>query len=73
MLRGSPERILRLAFLFMCTGWVISSHLVWDTAPVWAMIAAKAYFALFVTVRNGLFLGFFYIALGAVIGLRSDS
>ncbi|WP_165249368.1 hypothetical protein [Adlercreutzia sp. ZJ141] len=32
----------------------------------------ELYFAVFLNVRNGLFLGFFYVALGMVFGLRSD-
>lgn len=70
---GSPRHVLTVSLCVMLAGWGISTLHGWDGAPVFLSLPVKVYFAMFVTVRNGLFLGFFYIALGMVFGLRSDS
>lgn len=65
-----PRRILAASFLVMLGGWGISVLHSWDGMPVWASASIAVYYKLFVNVRNGLFLGFFYVALGMVTGLR---
>ena len=44
----------------------------WEEAPVYLSLPCKAYSFLFGSSRNGLFEGFFYIAVGASFGLRLD-
>ena len=42
----------------------------WDGAPAVIALPVKAYFAIFENTRNGLFEGFFYVAVGAFLGMR---
>lgn len=51
-------------------GGLLTRLLAWDGAPLVVAFPVKAYFAVFVTTRNGLFEGFFYIAVGALLGMR---
>ena len=44
----------------------------WADAPAALSLPVKAYFAVFNNVRNGLFEGFFYVAVGAVLGMRHE-
>ena len=73
MLRGGvrPRCVLLCGLLFALCGWGLSCLHNWVAAPGWLSAAASAYFKVFLTVRNGLFLGFFYIAFGMCLGLRS--
>lgn len=41
----------------------------WDGLPNVISLPVKAYFAVFGNTRNGLFEGFFYVAVGAVLGM----
>ena len=44
----------------------------WADAPAVVALPVKEYFAVFSNVRNGLFEGFFYVAAGAVLGMRHE-
>ncbi len=73
MLRGGvrPRCVLLCGLLFALCGWGLSCLNIWVGAPGWLSAATSAYFKVFLNVRNGLFLGFFYVALGMCLGLRS--
>ena len=55
----------------MAAGFALDMLRGWGGAPAPVATAVRAYFALFVTVRNGLFEGFFYVALGMALGVHS--
>lgn len=42
----------------------------WDGAPVYLAVPIRIYCRVFGSSRNGLFEGFFYIAVGAALGLK---
>lgn len=65
-------RIIFLSFCLLLIGYCISFVQGWEEAPVCLSLPCKAYSFLFGSSRNGLFEGFFYIALGASFGLRLD-
>lgn len=44
----------------------------WDGAPAVIAQPVKAYFVIFENTRNGLFEGFFYIAVGAALGMKHE-
>lgn len=74
LLRGGVEltRIVFLSFCLLLIGYCISFVQGWEEAPVYLSLPCKAYSFLFGSSRNGLFEGFFYIAVGASFGLRLD-
>lgn len=71
-LRGgySPKRILAISLLFLLAGFGITTAQNWDEAPAAIALPIKAYGLVFGSSRNGLFEGFFYIAVGAVFGMK---
>lgn len=64
------ERIVGLSFLFLLTGYFIMFVTEWSGAPRAIAVPVAIYEKLFVNTRNGLFEGFFYVALGAFFGTR---
>ena len=73
LLRGVEfTRIVFLSFCLLLIGYCISFVQVWEEVPVYLSLPCKAYSFLFGSSRNGLFEGFFYIAMGASFGLRLD-
>lgn len=66
----SPRAILLMSGAFLLFGWVIEFCLAWKGAPAAIALLANLYNAVFSTARNGLFEGFFYVAVGMFIGLR---
>ena len=55
---------------FLLFGYVIEYCLEWDDAPAAIALLAGLYNVVFSTARNGLFEGFFYVAVGMCIGFR---
>lgn len=72
LLRGGvrPGRVLAIAAAFALLGVAMSCAHEWDGAPAWLAVALDLYFKVFANVRNGLFEGFLYVALGMCLGLR---
>lgn len=72
LLRGGvrPECVLAIAAAFALLGFAMSCAYEWDAAPAWLAGVLDLYFKEFTNVRNGLFEGFFYVALGMCLGLR---
>ena len=71
LLRGGvpPRRILVVAAAFALLGFAMSCTHEWDGAPAWLAGGLDLYFRAFGNVRNGLFEGFFYVALGMCLGM----
>ena len=65
-----PECVLAIATAFALLGFAMSCAYEWDAAPAWLAGVLDLYFKVFTNVRNGLFEGFFYVALGMCLGLR---
>lgn len=59
------KRVVGLSFLFLLAGYFIMVVAEWSDAPRTIAIPVGIYEKLFVNTRNGLFEGFFYVALGA--------
>lgn len=74
LLRGgvSSRRLLAISAAFLLAGYLLTVLKGWGDAPAAVALPVKAYFAVFATVGNGLFEGFFYVALGAVLGMRHE-
>lgn len=51
-------------------GQVVEVALGWEGAPALIALLADLYGAVFVTARNGLFEGFFYVSAGMFVGLE---
>lgn len=66
----SPGAILLVSGAFLLFGYIIEFCLEWDDAPTMISLLANLYSAVFSTARNGLFEGFFYVAVGMFIGFR---
>ena len=73
-LRGgvASRRLLVVSASFLLAGYLLMLLKSWGDAPVVIALPVKAYFAVFSNVRNGLFEGFFYFAVGAVLGMRHE-
>lgn len=65
-----PSLILVVSAIAMLTGFAISCLHEWEDAPRAIASMVDAYYLVFTNVRNGVFEGFFYIALGAFLGMR---
>lgn len=64
------KRILLLSFVLLLTGYGITIVQGWDGAPAVLALPVKAYGLVFGGSRNGLFEGFFYVAVGASLGMN---
>lgn len=69
----SSRNILGISFLFLLGGFGLSLLLKWEGAPTAISLPVKIYSLMFGNTRNGLFEGFFYIALGMYFGMNSES
>lgn len=69
----SSRNILGVSFLFLLGGFGLSLLLKWEGAPTAISLPVKIYSLTFENTRNGLFEGFFYIALGMYFGMNSES
>lgn len=70
---GCPlRRLLVIAASFLLFGYLLDLLRAWDEAPLLVSLPVKAYFAVFSNVRNGLFEGFFYVAVGAAFGMKHE-
>lgn len=58
-----------VAQAFALLGFAMSCAHEWDGAPAWLGGGLDMYFRAFGNVRNGLFEGFFYVALGMCLGM----
>lgn len=65
-----PGRVLAAAAAFALLGFAMSCAHEWDGTPAWLATALDLYFKVFANVRNGLFEGFFYVALGMCLGIQ---
>lgn len=72
LLRGGvrPGRVLAIAAAFALLGFAMSCAHEWDGTPALLARPLDLYFKAFGNVRNGLFEGFLYVALGMGLGLR---
>lgn len=64
------RRILLLSFVLLLVGYGITFVQGWEAAPATLSLPVKVYGAAFGGARNGVFEGFFYVAVGAVLGMR---
>ena len=73
-LRGgvASRRLLVVSAGFLLAGYLLMLLKGWADAPAVVALPVKAYFAVFGGVRNGAFEGFFYVAVGAVLGMRHE-
>lgn len=69
----SSRNILGISFLFLLGGFGLSLLLTWKGAPGAMSLPVKIYSSTFGNARNGLFEGFFYIALGMYFGMNLES
>lgn len=69
----SSRNILGISFLFLLGGFGLSLLLKWEGAPTAISLPVKIYSLMFGNTRNGLFEGFFYIALGMCFGMNPES
>lgn len=69
----SSRNILGISFLFILGGFGLSLLLKWEGAPTAISLPVKIYSLMFGNTRNGLFEGFFYIALGMYFGMNPES
>lgn len=65
-----PRLVLILSAMALLLGQFVEVALRWEGAPAPIALLAGLYGAVFVTARNGLFEGFFYVAVGMCIGLE---
>lgn len=73
MLRGvSPRAVLVVSFSLLLLGCAIQCLDGWGGAPEPIATLLRGYFLVFGTVRNGLFEGFFYVAVGMLLGISSS-
>lgn len=71
-LRGGvrPRRVLLISLLLLLVGYGITFVQSWSDAPSFVALPVKAYGLAFGSSRNGLFEGFLYVAVGAILGMR---
>lgn len=69
----SSRNILGISFLFLLGDFGLSLLLKWEGAPTAISLPVKIYSLMFGNTRNGLFEGFFYIALGMYFGMNPES
>lgn len=66
------KTIIPFSLFLLLLGFGITYVQGWDGAPVYLSVPIKIYCRVFGSSRNGLFEGFFYIAVGAAFGLKWD-
>lgn len=66
----SLKRTISIAAVLLVMGYLIKLAQGWSDAPAPMALSIKIYSAIFVNTRNGLFEGFFYVAVGALLGMR---
>lgn len=69
----SARSIIGVSFLFLLGGFGLSLLTAWEGAPRAIALPVKIYSSTFENARNGLFEGFFYIALGMYFGINLES
>ena len=69
---GRFKTIIPFSLLFLLVGFGITYVQGWDGAPTYLAVPIKVYCRVFGGSRNGLFEGFFYIAVGAALGMKWD-
>lgn len=74
-LRGGVrlKRILLISLCLLLLGYCITFIQKCPSGPTALSLLVKAYGIIFGSTRNGLFEGFFYVAVGAVFGMRWES
>ena len=65
-----PLRVVVVGAIALVLGYLLPLFRDCPGVPSALSAAIRAYYSVFVTVRNGFFEGFFYIALGAYIGMQ---
>lgn len=65
-----PIRILGVAAAFTLLGYAVSCAHEWSDTPAFLSRALDLYFKVFINVRNDLFEGFFYVAVGMCLGMK---
>lgn len=65
----TSRTILSLSAVLLLIGFVIELVLGWESAPAPIALMADVYGIVFVTARNGLFEGLFYVAVGMNVGI----
>lgn len=68
----APRHILVASSALLLSGYLLTKLLAWNGAPPVVAFPVKACFAVFGTTRNGLFEGFFFVAVGAALGMRHE-
>ncbi len=63
------RNIVLLSFALLSVGFGITFVQCWEDAPAALSIPVKIYGTVFGGVRNGIFEGFFYVAMGALFGM----
>lgn len=66
------KHIIPFSLILLLLGYGITYVQGWDGAPVYLAVPIRIYCRVFGSSRNGLFEGFFYIAVGAALGLKWD-
>lgn len=66
------KHIIPFSLILLLLGFGITYVQGWDGAPVYLAVPIRIYCRVFGSSRNGLFEGFFYIAVGAALGLKWD-
>lgn len=64
------NRIVILSLALLLVGYGVTVVQGWKDAPAVLALPVKAYSLVFGSTRNGFFEGFFYVAVGAVLGMR---
>lgn len=69
--RGDRIKVdVGISFALLLCGYLITCAVDWHDAPSAIAVPVGLYDKLFVNTRNGLFEGFFYVAVGAFFGMR---
>lgn len=65
----SPVRVLFISVVMLFAGFGLGLLRDWNSVPPALAAPVGLYFKVFGNVRNGLFEGFFYVAMGTVLGI----
>lgn len=69
---GRFKTIIPFSLFLLLLGFGITYVQSWDGASIYLSVPIKIYCHVFGSSRNGLFEGFFYIAVGAAFGMKWD-